>query len=54
MTHYQQEIRNRLKKHLEETYLQKSRLLKIITELGGKPTDAKASLPRSNLPTTIT
>jgi adenylate cyclase len=49
-----QEIRQRLKKHLEETYLQKSRLLQIIIELGGKPTDTKASLPRSNLPTTIT
>src|SRR3712207_5264926 len=49
-----QELNRRLKQHLEETYLQKSRLQRIITELGGKPTDAKADLSRSGLPATIT
>jgi ferritin-like metal-binding protein YciE len=49
-----QELNRRLKQHLEETYLQKSRLQRIITELGGKPTDAKADLSKSNLPTTMT
>jgi adenylate cyclase len=48
-----QELNRRLKQHLEETYLQKSRLQRIITELGGKPTDAKADLSRSSLPATI-
>jgi adenylate cyclase len=48
-----QELNRRLKQHLEETYLQKSRLQRIITELGGKPTDAKADLSRSGLPATI-
>jgi ferritin-like metal-binding protein YciE len=49
-----QELNRRLKQHLKETYLQKSRLQRIITELGGKPTDAKADLSRSGLPATIT
>jgi adenylate cyclase len=48
-----QELNRRLKQHLEETYLQKSRLQRIITELGGKPTDAKADLSRSGLSATI-
>jgi adenylate cyclase len=48
-----QELDRRLKQHLKETYLQKSRLQRIITELGGKPTDAKADLSRSGLPATI-
>ena len=39
-----QELNRRLTQHLEETYLQKSRLQRIITELGGKPTYAKADL----------
>ena len=30
-----QELNRRLKQHLEETYLQRSRLQRIITELGG-------------------
>lgn len=47
-----QELNRRLKQHLEETYLQKSRLQKIITELGGKPTFAKADL--SSLATSAT
>jgi class 3 adenylate cyclase len=41
-----QELNRRLKQHLEETHLQKSRLQRIITELGGKPTYAKADLSR--------
>jgi adenylate cyclase len=48
-----QELNRRLKQHLKETYLQKSRLQRIIIELGGKPTDAKADLSRSGLPVTI-
>jgi adenylate cyclase len=46
-----QEVKQKLKQHLEETYTQKNRLKRIITGLGGKPTDAKADLSRSNLPT---
>jgi adenylate cyclase len=48
-----QELNRRLKQHLEETYLQKSRLQRIITELGGKPTYAKANLSRLGPPATI-
>jgi class 3 adenylate cyclase len=48
-----QELNRRLKQHLEETYLQKSRLQRIITELGGKPTYAKADLSKLAQPTTI-
>ena len=48
-----QELNRRLKQHLEETYLQKSRLQRIITELGGKPTYAKANLSRLAPPATI-
>jgi class 3 adenylate cyclase/ferritin-like metal-binding protein YciE len=48
-----QEVKQRLKQHLKETYIQKSRLRKIIRRLGGKPTDAKADLSRSNLPMMI-
>jgi class 3 adenylate cyclase/ferritin-like metal-binding protein YciE len=49
-----QEVKQRLKQHLEETHIQKNRLKRIITGLGGKPTDAKADLPRSNLPAMMT
>jgi ferritin-like metal-binding protein YciE len=45
-----QEVKQRLKQHLEETHIQKQRLKRIIIGLGGKPTDAKADLSRSNLP----
>ena len=48
-----QELNRRLKQHLEETYLQKSRLQRIITELGGKPTYTKADLSRLAPPTAI-
>jgi adenylate cyclase len=48
-----QELNRRLKQHLEETYLQKSRLQRIITELGGKPTYAKADLSKLAPPATI-
>jgi ferritin-like metal-binding protein YciE len=48
-----QEVKQRLKQHLEETYIQKNRLKRIIIGLGGKPTEAKAELSRSNLPTTM-
>jgi adenylate cyclase len=47
------ELNGRLKQHLEETYLQKSRLHRIITGLGGKPTYAKADLSRLAPPATI-
>ena len=49
-----QEVKQKLKQHLEETHIQKSRLERIITGLRGKPTDARADLSRSNLLTTIT
>jgi class 3 adenylate cyclase len=45
-----QVVKQRLKQHLEETHIQKQRLKRIIIGLGGKPTDAKADLSRSNLP----
>ena len=48
-----QELNQRLKQHLEETYLQRSRLQRIITELGGKPTYTKADLSRLAPPATI-
>ena len=48
-----QELNQRLKQRLEETYLQKNRLQRIITELRGKPTYAKADLSRSAPPATI-
>lgn len=48
-----QELNRRLKQHLEETYLQKNRLQRIITELRGKPTYAKADLSRLAPPATI-
>ncbi len=48
-----QEVKQKLKQHLEETHIQKSRLERIITELGGKPTNAKADLRRSLLTTTM-
>ena len=47
-----QELNRRLKQHLEETYSQKSRLQRIITELGGKPTYTKADLSRLAPPAT--
>ena len=49
-----QEVKKRLKQHLEETNIQKQRLKTIITGLGGKPTDAKADLSRSNQPAMMT
>jgi adenylate cyclase len=49
-----QEVKQKLKQHLEETHIQKSRLERIITQLGGKPTDAKADLPTSMQSTTMT
>ncbi|HYX56474.1 MAG TPA: DUF892 family protein [Nitrososphaeraceae archaeon] len=49
-----QEVKQKLKQHLEETHIQKNRLERIITELGGKPTNAKADLRRSLLTTTMT
>src|ERR687891_1889115 len=48
-----QELNRRLKQHLEETYLQKIRLQRIITELGGKPTYAQADLSRLAPPARI-
>ncbi|HZD34539.1 MAG TPA: DUF892 family protein [Nitrososphaeraceae archaeon] len=42
-----QEVKPRLKQHLKETNLQKSRLRRIIIRLGGKPTDVKADVSRS-------
>ena len=48
-----QELNRRLKQHLEETHLQKSRLQRIITELGGKPTYTKADLSRLAPPAKI-
>jgi adenylate cyclase len=42
-----QEVKQKLKQHLKETNIQKSRLRKIIIRLGGKPTDLKADLLRS-------
>ena len=41
-----QEVKQRLKQHLEETHIQKQRLKRIIIGLGGKTTDAKADLSR--------
>jgi ferritin-like metal-binding protein YciE len=35
------EVKQRLRQHLEETQNQKSRLERIVTELGGKPTMLK-------------
>jgi ferritin-like metal-binding protein YciE len=48
-----QEIKVRLKQHLLETRIQKKRLQRIIAELGGKPTEAKADLLKASPPTTI-
>jgi ferritin-like metal-binding protein YciE len=41
------EVRERLKQHLEETLIQKDRLVRIITELGGKTTNTKEDKDRS-------
>jgi class 3 adenylate cyclase/ferritin-like metal-binding protein YciE len=49
-----EEVKQKLKQHLEETHIQKSRLERIIAQLGGKPTDAKADLPTSMQSTTMT
>jgi len=46
-----EEVRERLKKHLEETLIQKDRLIRIITELGGKNTDAKEDKDMSEVTT---
>jgi adenylate cyclase len=48
-----QEVKQRLKTHLKETHIQKSRLRKIIRRLGGKPTDAKADLSLSFVSNTM-
>jgi adenylate cyclase len=48
-----QEVKRRLKQHLKETHNQKSRLRRIITKLGGKPTDVKADLSGLAPPATI-
>ena len=47
-----QKVKQRLKQHLKETHIQKNRLQRIITELGGKPTYAKADLSRLAQPAT--
>jgi adenylate cyclase len=47
-----QEVKPRLKQHLKETNIQKSRLRRIIIQLGGKPTDVKADVSRSFVSTT--
>ncbi|MBD0359501.1 MAG: DUF892 family protein, partial [Nitrososphaeraceae archaeon] len=49
-----QEVKQKQKQHLGETHIQKSRLERIITQLGGKPTDSKADLPTSMQSTTMT
>jgi ferritin-like metal-binding protein YciE len=49
-----QEVKQKLKQHLEETHIQKSELERMITQLGGKPTDAKADLATSMQSTTMT
>ena len=48
-----QEIKQRLKRHLKETHIQKNRLRKIIIKLGGNPTDVKADLSMLAPPATI-
>ncbi len=48
-----QEVKQRLKQHLEETHIQKSRLERIIRGLGGEPTNAKADLSLSFVSTTM-
>jgi class 3 adenylate cyclase/ferritin-like metal-binding protein YciE len=48
-----QEVKQRLKQHLKETHNQKSRLRRIIIQLGGKPTDVKVDLSRLSPPATI-
>ena len=48
-----QEVKQRLKQHLKETHIQKSRLRRIIRRLGGKPTDAKADLSLSFVSNTM-
>jgi adenylate cyclase len=49
-----EEVKQKLKQHLEETHIQKSRLERIIPQLGGKPTDAKVDLPTSMQTSTMT
>jgi hypothetical protein len=48
------ETKQRLMQHLDKIFYQKIRLERIITELGGKPTNFKANLPRSGLPAAAT
>ena len=48
-----EEVKQKLKQHLKETHNQKNRLRRIITRLGGKPTDAKADLSLSFVSTTM-
>jgi len=52
-TPIQEELKIGLKWHLLETRIQKKRLQRIIAELGGKPTEAKADLLKASPPTTI-
>jgi adenylate cyclase len=48
-----QKVKQRLKRHLKETHIQKNRLQRIIRELGGKPTYSKADLSRLATPASI-
>jgi class 3 adenylate cyclase/bacterioferritin (cytochrome b1) len=48
-----QEVKQRLKRHLKETHIQKNRLRRIIIKLGGKPTDVKADLSLPFVSTTM-
>ena len=48
-----EEVKQKLKQHLKETHNQKNRLRRIITRLGGKPTDAKADLSLSFVSNTM-
>src|ERR671915_603112 len=49
-----QNIRNSLQQQLQEEKEQQSRLRKLITDCGGKPTDAKADLLSLNSLTNVT
>ena len=47
-----QEVKQRLKQHLEETRGHQDRLQQLISRLGGEPTESKADLPILKPPTT--
>jgi ferritin-like metal-binding protein YciE len=47
------EGKQQLQHHLEETREHQKRLRKIITDIGGSPSDAKAGLPTLRLPTSM-